>query len=130
MLRSVGVGIHNRSYNARSTPLPKLFSMQLCYLYDNDYIFDKFECAISGDASVVATGTYNSKCIMYDRNGQPIESLEVSDGQLVAVKFFADGNGGSEVLEIPFRHEVIRPGWNYSSPSIYTVNIILMHVLT
>lgn len=31
---------------------------QLCDLYENDSIFDKFECCLSGDGVRVATGSY------------------------------------------------------------------------
>lgn len=34
--------------------------MQLCDLYENDSIFDKFECCLSGDGLRVATGSYRS----------------------------------------------------------------------
>lgn len=32
--------------------------VQLCDLYENDSIFDKFECCLSGDGNRVATGSY------------------------------------------------------------------------
>lgn len=34
--------------------------MQLCDLYENDSIFDKFECCLSGDGLRVSTGSYRS----------------------------------------------------------------------
>ncbi|XP_075490098.1 serine/threonine protein phosphatase 2A 55 kDa regulatory subunit B beta isoform-like isoform X2 [Primulina tabacum] len=33
---------------------------KLCDLYENDSIFDKFECCLSGDGHRVATGSYNN----------------------------------------------------------------------
>lgn len=33
-------------------------NLQLCDLYENDSIFDKFECCLSGDGQRVATGSY------------------------------------------------------------------------
>lgn len=36
---------------------------QLCDLYENDSIFDKFECCLSGDGQRVATGSYRYECI-------------------------------------------------------------------
>ncbi|KAJ4916056.1 Serine/threonine protein phosphatase 2A 55 kDa regulatory subunit B beta isoform [Raphanus sativus] len=33
---------------------------RLCDLYENDSIFDKFECCLSGDGSRVATGSYSN----------------------------------------------------------------------
>ena len=37
--------------------------LQLCDLYENDSIFDKFECCLSGDGSRVATGSYRFDCL-------------------------------------------------------------------
>jgi len=37
---------------------PLLHFLQLCDLYENDSIFDKFECCLSGDGMRVATGSY------------------------------------------------------------------------
>lgn len=36
---------------------------QLCDLYENDSIFDKFECCLSGDGQRVSTGSYRSACV-------------------------------------------------------------------
>uniref|UniRef100_A0A7C8YPD2 Serine/threonine-protein phosphatase 2A 55 kDa regulatory subunit B n=2 Tax=Opuntia streptacantha TaxID=393608 RepID=A0A7C8YPD2_OPUST len=33
---------------------------RLCDLYENDSIFDKFECCLSGDGQRVATGSYSN----------------------------------------------------------------------
>ncbi|MCD9638301.1 hypothetical protein HAX54_022176 [Datura stramonium] len=33
---------------------------KLCDLYENDSIFDKFECCLSGDGTRVATGSYSN----------------------------------------------------------------------
>ena len=41
-------------------------SSQLCHLYENDCIFDKFECAVSGDATNVVTGSYGNACNLYE----------------------------------------------------------------
>ncbi|KXS18579.1 protein phosphatase 2A regulatory subunit PR55, partial [Gonapodya prolifera JEL478] len=43
---------------------------KLCDLYENDCIFDKFECTVSGDGSHVLTGSYSNYFHIYDRNGK------------------------------------------------------------
>ena len=43
--------------------LSVLYLGQLCDLYENDSIFDKFECCLSGDGLRVATGSYRSAYI-------------------------------------------------------------------
>ncbi|KAJ2641346.1 protein phosphatase 2A regulatory subunit cdc55, partial [Coemansia sp. RSA 1285] len=39
---------------------------KLCDLYENDCIFDKFECNISGDGKHAMTGSYNNYFSIYD----------------------------------------------------------------
>ncbi len=34
--------------------------LQLCDLYENDCIFDKFDCSMSGDGKNFCTGTYSN----------------------------------------------------------------------
>lgn len=34
--------------------------LQLCDLYENDCIFDKFDCCVSGDGTRLATGSYSN----------------------------------------------------------------------
>lgn len=34
--------------------------LQLCDLYENDCIFDKFDACVSPDGSAIATGTYSN----------------------------------------------------------------------
>ena len=41
--------------------------LQLCDLYENDCIFDKFDCALSGKGDHFATGTYNNFFRVLDR---------------------------------------------------------------
>tara|TARA_R110002050_G_scaffold232671_5_gene368289 strand:+ start:1230 stop:1787 length:558 start_codon:yes stop_codon:yes gene_type:complete len=40
---------------------------KLCDLYENDCIFDKFECHMSGDGKFLATGSYNNYFNVYNR---------------------------------------------------------------
>jgi len=42
---------------------------KLCDLYENDCIFDKFECTFSGDGQNVLTGSYNNYFHIYDKDG-------------------------------------------------------------
>lgn len=42
---------------------------KLCELYENDGIFDKFECSFSKDGSRVITGSYDHRTYVYDVSG-------------------------------------------------------------
>ena len=41
---------------------------KLCDLYENDCIFDKFECAFSGSGSHMLTGSYSNNFHVFDKN--------------------------------------------------------------
>ncbi|KAI8140259.1 protein phosphatase PP2A regulatory subunit B [Fennellomyces sp. T-0311] len=49
---------------------------KLCDLYENDCIFDKFECGFSGDDTHVMTGSYNNTFHLYDREGKSDIALQ------------------------------------------------------
>nr|XP_061800489.1 serine/threonine-protein phosphatase 2A 55 kDa regulatory subunit B alpha isoform-like [Nerophis lumbriciformis] len=51
---------------------------KLCSLYENDCIFDKFECCWNGNDSVVMTGSYNNFFRMFDRGQRRDVTLEAS----------------------------------------------------
>ncbi|EXB66883.1 Serine/threonine protein phosphatase 2A 55 kDa regulatory subunit B beta isoform [Morus notabilis] len=53
---------------------------RLCDLYENDSIFDKFECCLSGDGLRVATGSYSNLFRVFGRSEGSTESttLEAS----------------------------------------------------
>ncbi|XP_067657740.1 serine/threonine-protein phosphatase 2A 55 kDa regulatory subunit B alpha isoform-like isoform X1 [Haliotis asinina] len=49
---------------------------KLCSLYENDCIFDKFECSWSGDDRHIMTGSYNNFFRMFDRDQKRDSTLE------------------------------------------------------
>lgn len=51
---------------------------KLCDLYENDCIFDKFECTFSGDGQHMLTGSYNNTFHIYDKSGKTDVCLEAS----------------------------------------------------
>uniref|UniRef100_UPI001EAEB67A serine/threonine-protein phosphatase 2A 55 kDa regulatory subunit B delta isoform-like n=1 Tax=Oncorhynchus gorbuscha TaxID=8017 RepID=UPI001EAEB67A len=51
---------------------------KLCSLYENDCIFDKFECCWNGADSAIMTGSYNNFFRMFDRNTRRDITLEAS----------------------------------------------------
>jgi hypothetical protein len=51
------------SWHAANKEAPCAFELrclQLCDLYENDCIFDKFDCCMNGSASYVASGSYSN----------------------------------------------------------------------
>jgi len=51
---------------------------KLCDLYENDCIFDKFECCFSFDGEFVVTGSYKNYFHIFDRHGKTHCSIEAS----------------------------------------------------
>eukprot|EP01096_Ripella_sp_DP13-Kostka_P006657 TRINITY_DN2399_c0_g1_i1.p1 TRINITY_DN2399_c0_g1~~TRINITY_DN2399_c0_g1_i1.p1 ORF type:complete len:422 (-),score=199.60 TRINITY_DN2399_c0_g1_i1:404-1669(-) len=51
---------------------------KLCDLYENDCIFDKFECQISTDGNSVMTGSYNNMFYIYDWVSDQVTSIEAN----------------------------------------------------
>ncbi|CAA0816111.1 Serine/threonine protein phosphatase 2A 55 kDa regulatory subunit B beta isoform [Striga hermonthica] len=51
---------------------------KLCDLYENDSIFDKFECCLSGDGRRVATGSYSNLFRIFGSGSTEATTLEAS----------------------------------------------------
>lgn len=59
-------------------PAPSHPTPQLCDLYESDCIFDKFDCAMSGDGRHFATGTYSNFFRVVAADGSGDSLLEAS----------------------------------------------------
>ncbi|PVV04729.1 hypothetical protein BB560_000762 [Smittium megazygosporum] len=66
---------------------------KLCDLYENDCIFDKFECNMSGDRKSAITGSYNNYFTIYDlENPEDEVTLQADKSAFKALKVqTADG---------------------------------------
>lgn len=51
---------------------------KLCDLYENDCIFDKFECSFSGCGNYVLTGSYKNQYHIFDKTGKSHVTIEAS----------------------------------------------------
>lgn len=61
--------VNMESRPVRTIPIHDHLRGKLCDLYENDCIFDKFECTWSGDGSQVMTGSYHNYFRIYDTEG-------------------------------------------------------------
>lgn len=59
---------------------------KLCDLYENDCIFDKFECTFSGNGEHVLTGSYNNYFHIYDREASTDVVLQADKSAFKAKK--------------------------------------------
>lgn len=69
--------------NMESKPLRTIqihdnLKSKLCDLYENDCIFDKFECTMSHDGNLLMTGSYHNLFNIYDRNSKNEVQLEAT----------------------------------------------------
>ncbi|KAM0752010.1 protein phosphatase 2A regulatory subunit PR55 [Meredithblackwellia eburnea MCA 4105] len=69
---------------------------KLCDLYENDCIFDKFECTFSGNGDHVLTGSYNNYFHIYDREGETDTVLQADKSAFKAKKI-----GGNKAAKPP-----------------------------
>lgn len=59
-------------------PVHESLRSQLCDLYENDCIFDKFDCCVSGDGTRMATGSYSNLFKVTSTSPGPDSLLEAS----------------------------------------------------
>ncbi|XP_070539908.1 serine/threonine-protein phosphatase 2A 55 kDa regulatory subunit B alpha isoform-like isoform X2 [Ptychodera flava] len=70
--------IHMDSVPVETFQVHEYLRSKLCSLYENDCIFDKFECVWNGTDSAIMTGSYNNFFRMFDRNTKRDITLEAS----------------------------------------------------
>jgi serine/threonine-protein phosphatase 2A regulatory subunit B len=94
---------------------------KLCALYENDCIFDKFECAWSGRDSHIVTGSYHNLFRIFDRASKRDTTLEASREirlrQVVPPKKVMPTTGKRKRNEIAldsmdFNRKVLHPAWH------------------
>jgi len=93
---------------------------KLCDLYENDCIFDKFECVVSPDGKFFATGSYSNYLQIYDRTGR-------NDVVIEATSSPRKGNGATvkpkvnvDLSSIDFSRKAMNLAW-HPSESILAV---------
>ncbi|KAF9936115.1 protein phosphatase 2A regulatory subunit cdc55 [Modicella reniformis] len=102
---------------------------KLCDLYENDCIFDKFECTFSGDGTNVLTGSYNNTFYIYDRNGKNDVTLQADKSAFRAKRVGSSKNkmaqrtknGKKEDINIDsidFTKKILHASWHPNENSI------------
>ncbi|XP_039448767.1 protein phosphatase PP2A 55 kDa regulatory subunit isoform X1 [Culex pipiens pallens] len=70
--------LHMETKPIETYPVHEYLRTKLCSLYENDCIFDKFECCWNGNDSSIMTGSYNNFFRVFDRNSKKDVTLEAS----------------------------------------------------
>ncbi|KAI9595033.1 protein phosphatase 2A regulatory B subunit [Syncephalis fuscata] len=106
---------------------------KLCDLYENDCIFDKFECIFSGDGRSVMTGSYDNYFHIYDTNQElPDVMLQADKSAFKAKRVGSTTNRGGRnggpragrrpddynVDTIDFSKKIMHASWHPREDSI------------
>ncbi|CAG8538103.1 9262_t:CDS:2 [Ambispora gerdemannii] len=101
---------------------------KLCDLYENDCIFDKFECTFSGDGQNVLTGSYNNYFHIYDRDGLTDIALQADKSAFKAKRVGSTKNKmlsrksmkkeEINVDAIDFNKKILHASWHPNENSI------------
>lgn len=103
---------------------------KLCDLYENDCIFDKFECTFSGDGKSLLTGSYNNYFHIYDREGKTDVTLQADKSAFKAKRIGSTKNkilsartknGKKEDINvdtIDFNKKILHASWHPNENSI------------
>ena len=70
--------LHMESKPIETFTVHEYLRSKLCSLYENDCIFDKFECCWNGNDTAIMTGSYNNFFRMFDRNLKKEVTYEAS----------------------------------------------------
>lgn len=98
---------------------------KLCDLYENDCIFDKFECVCSPDGNHLLTGSYHNYFHVYDRAAQSQTSIEANsfhrnnnkrNAMLRSVRNPRTGEFNAD--NIDFGKKVLHVAWHPSDPVV------------
>eukprot|EP01104_Vermistella_antarctica_P011409 TRINITY_DN317_c1_g1_i1.p1 TRINITY_DN317_c1_g1~~TRINITY_DN317_c1_g1_i1.p1 ORF type:complete len:451 (+),score=127.85 TRINITY_DN317_c1_g1_i1:51-1403(+) len=103
---------------------------KLCDLYENDWIFDKFECNISGDGTHIVTGSYNTYFFIYDwrRHMETVASGREVDDEILKDALIETDDPKSTMLSLKSR-KAKAPGKSVN-PDNLDYNSKALHIAT
>lgn len=81
---------------------------KLCDLYENDCIFDKFECTVSGGGDHLLTGSYHNYFQIYDIQNSRASALRMKLGRGPSKKSDIELNAD----DIDFNKKVLHVAWH------------------
>jgi len=85
---------------------------KLCDLYENDSIFDKFECVVSPDGKYFATGSYHNYLHVFDRTGKNDVCIEASNTQGRKTNGVKSGKLVTDPANIDFSRKIMSLSWH------------------
>ncbi|TIC48412.1 protein phosphatase 2A regulatory B subunit [Wallemia mellicola] len=99
---------------------------KLCELYENDCIFDKFECTFSGDGKQLMTGSYDNYLQIYNSNPDSSDDvvLQADKSAFKAKKIGGKGLAGlnnkdeMNLDNIDFNKKILHASWHPNEDTI------------
>ncbi|KUF77197.1 phosphatase PP2A regulatory subunit B protein [Phytophthora nicotianae] len=95
-------------------------------LYESDCIFDKFECAVSGDGNNFITGSYNSEFHIYDRYGRADISITPRTARRGIAQQIAAMPTPGDPDALDFSKKILQTSWH---PSLNEVAVSIRNSL-
>lgn len=92
---------------------------KLCDLYENDCIFDKFECTMSSNSNYLLTGSYHNNFHIFERNGKNEVQIEANKMPSRSKKTFKmkpkkKGKDDQNPEMIDFSKKILHTAWHPS----------------
>ena len=127
--------INMESRPVKTIQIHEYLRSKLCDLYENDCIFDKFECSVSGDGNNFVTGSYNNFFHIYDRYGQSdicIEAAKVPkpNGKVAINGKDGKGAGGQDINpeDIDFSKKVLHLAWHPEQSAVAVAGLNNLYI--
>lgn len=99
---------------------------KLCDLYENDSIFDKFECSLSGDGSHFVTGGYNNHFHIYDRYGK--SDLCIEAAKMPPRKATAPGSPYIDPDSVDYSKKILHMTWHPSNSVVAVAGLNNLYI--
>merc|ERR1711990_63068 len=114
--------LHMENKPIMSMQVHPYLTSKLCNLYENDCIFDKFECCWSGTDSAIMTGSYNNFFRIFDLNKKDVTLEATKDwikprAKLQSKKVINGGKRRNKDVEysvdnLDFHAKVLHSAWH------------------
>ncbi|KAJ3436400.1 protein phosphatase pp2a regulatory subunit b [Anaeramoeba flamelloides] len=117
---------------------------RLCELYENDFIFDKFECNWSGDGKYVITGSYENYYYLFDWKNNKAMLIDGSKTTKNYSKFYETQNPNEnsnnifnnnskltyDTDNVDFSKKIFNISWNPYNPFIAVAATNILYLYT
>ncbi len=109
-------------------PIHDYLRLHLCDLYENDCIFDRFECSASSDGSQLVTGSYNNNFTIHNMATNSSMVIEAGKNPSKSAKPQKSGFGAKKkslpespnVNLMDFSKRALHVAWH---PSLSTISV-------